>query len=692
DARPAPARSPAAASAALGSPASSGSWKTLGPYGGSVKAVAVSPLDPNLVLAGTFAQGGEYGGLFRSTDGGDTWTHASVPANTQITKISFAADGVAFALQDFADLWRSTNGGQDWTALGVADSVDGFVVAPSNPLLLWARISDNVAPLLRSEDGGTTWDEIASPVPVDSLCTLMTMDPVDTNVIAMACEFPRQLWISTDGGMSWNERSAGLPNAQALAMVQDGAQILVGSSSGLYASGNLGMSWIELNNGWSGTVRSLAIQPDDPDVIYAGLSTSGVHRSINGGVSWQTTLPGTFQRTVDAIHISPHDNSNVLLGTLSFGVLQSQDGGGSFPASNTGLTSLKTTSVAVNPQDASQLAASFRSLNGGGVYRSTDGGASWTLDEAFPSGRVTHVAYSPQGVLHAVHDGPTSVAQEGAYRRNGDGTWTYLGPDQGTFFETQLTSLRFSEHDPDLIMATGSDFGGEATLWRSDTAGMSWSKVYEGTEPRERVVELEILGDGEPTEMVAVFETPFSGQPGGVLRSVNGGVSWFPSNTGLPADFNGRSLCRIAGQPNHLLAATNDALVPPQTGSLHLSTDGGASWAPTGFAGPVARLLCSPGDPSVVYATFGTGAVVRRSSDQGVSFAPYDLGLEVAGPSQISSDDGMRMAHSRSGPARLFLSSSTGVYLSELVPELFADGFESGDTNAWSSSRSTSSP
>ena len=78
--------------------------------------------------------------------------------------------------------------------------------------------------------------------------------------------------------------------------------------------------------------------------------------------------------------------------------------------------------------------------------------------------------------------GPSTVAQEGLYRRENNGTWTPLGPDQGPLFESDLDTVRFSRNNANLILLGGADFGVagfEATIWRSTDAGQSWTKVFE---------------------------------------------------------------------------------------------------------------------------------------------------------------------------------------------------------------------
>lgn len=81
--------------------------------------------------------------------------------------------------------------------------------------------------------------------------------------------------------------------------------------------------------------------------------------------------------------------------------------------------------------------------------------------------------YAPDGTLFALSSGPSSVAPEGLYRRNGDGSWTSLGPDQGTLFESDLVAIRFGSTASTIYLG-GADFGvagSERTVWRSTDGG-----------------------------------------------------------------------------------------------------------------------------------------------------------------------------------------------------------------------------
>src|SRR5438067_10916576 len=99
-------------------PIGGGAWSSLGPPGGDVFDVAASTVDANIVLAG-LAPGGSFGGtLYRSTDGGATWSEVPALDGTSVFDIDFAPDGTAYlGTQD--SIRKSTDSGLSWVTLNL---------------------------------------------------------------------------------------------------------------------------------------------------------------------------------------------------------------------------------------------------------------------------------------------------------------------------------------------------------------------------------------------------------------------------------------------------------------------------------------------------------------------------------------------------------------------------------------------
>src|SRR5215813_11424443 len=99
-------------------PGGNGDWSSLGPPGGDVFDAAVSTVDSNMALAG-LAPGGSFGGtLYRSSDGGNTWSEVPALDGTSVFDIEFAADGTVYlGTQD--SVRKSTDGGASWATLNL---------------------------------------------------------------------------------------------------------------------------------------------------------------------------------------------------------------------------------------------------------------------------------------------------------------------------------------------------------------------------------------------------------------------------------------------------------------------------------------------------------------------------------------------------------------------------------------------
>jgi photosystem II stability/assembly factor-like uncharacterized protein len=246
-------------------PVGSAAWVSLGPPGGDVFDAAVSTLDANIALAG-LAPGGSFGGtLYRSSDGGNTWSEVQALDGTSVFDIEFAPDGVAY-LGSQDSVRKSTDGGLTWVTLnlgiGANDQVFDVAIDPSDPSILWIGVADAASSqpvnVMRSTDDGATWTDRTPPHAQPLSCRAITVDPNDSNTViaVFGGDFGGgEIWVTTDGGDSWTDRSAGLPGNPLNAVVYDGTRLLVGGGLlfgsqfvGLYESPDLGGTWTPLHD------------------------------------------------------------------------------------------------------------------------------------------------------------------------------------------------------------------------------------------------------------------------------------------------------------------------------------------------------------------------------------------------------------------------------------------------------------
>lgn len=658
-------------------------WAPLGLFGGDVQGLAASPQDPDLLLAGVLASSDpSQGGLYRSTDGGATWLEVAAFQSRALYEVAFAPDGTAYAAPS-TGLWKSTDGGLTWveTSPPFAARFHDLEFVAGDPSRIWAAVdSPPAGGLLRSAAAGATWTVASPNSPQATIGWAVAIHPADPQRLYAAFTSifgtSGRVWASADGGASWTDRTAGLRNVGMFAIEHDGTRLLAGGGQifnqrylGLYASPDEGVTWSPLHDAsWPLlTVRDLALDPAHPGVLLAATEGTGIHRSEDGGASWQIAAGGSAGMTVDSLRFAAAAGhpARVLAGAHSFGPLVSEDAGVSFAARTAGLNELFVNDLASRQGPPHELAVAFQGLNSGGVFTSSDGGASWQL-EPLPAIRFHRVAFAADGTLFAAAGGPIVFGAEGIYRREANGAWTALGPDLGPAFESDLRALALGHATAGQVLAGGVSLGAGA-IWRSEDSGASWEWVYVGT-GSEAVTDLLVVPDGDDQRLLAAFT---GAAQGGVLYSLDRGDLWQLA-PGLPGAAQGAGFCPVDGDPDSVLLADSGA-----PGGLHRSADGGQGWSPLALGGEAQlKVACDRRTPDLVYALGGPpNHVVRRSRDGGLNFHPIDQGL----PSRP-----WRVLHvDRGGAARLLLAG-VGAFRLALPIIVFGDGFESGDLSAWS--------
>jgi photosystem II stability/assembly factor-like uncharacterized protein len=560
-------------------------------------------------------------------------------------------------------------------AIGANDQVFDVALDPSDSSVIWAGIADasgfQPVNVMRSTDSGATWTNRTPPLAAPISGRGIAVDPTDSNtaIAVFGGDFGGgEVWTTTDGGGSWTNRSAGLPDNPMQAVVYDGSRLLVGGGQlfgsenvGLYRSTDLGATWAPLHDGtWPVlVVGGIAVDPNDAQTILVATDGSGVNRTTDGGGSWEIGIGGTDALAGRSLRFRPGSSTDSFLGVSSLAVFRSTDGGDHFVQSSNGISELNLFSIDASAVASNELAEAFQGQNNGGVLRSVDSGVTWDVESAPPT-RYSAVRFAPDGRLYAISAGPSTVAQEGLYRRENNGDWTPLGPDQGPLYESDLDIVRFSHNNANLILLGGADFGVagfEGTIWRSTDAGQSWTKVYEVGD-FHRVTDLEIVEDGTDQNMVAAWTSESGDNIGGALRSTDGGASWFDSSTGLPAFFRGPRLCASPSDPQTLLIS---GWLSFQSGGLFRTTNGGATWASTGWTGnqTVGDVACHPIHDQTIFVTqLSGGDAVLRSQDGGATFSPFSNGLEnVVAPRELAF----------AGDSRLLLASAKGSHATDIA-------------------------
>ncbi|HOB54445.1 MAG TPA: dockerin type I domain-containing protein [Acidobacteriota bacterium] len=321
----------------------------------AVVSLAFKKTVPKGLFAGTAD-----GAVLLTRDDGATWdwhhTGLAVPG-VPVVAAGPAPEHRVYARSAAFGVWISDDNG--WTWWKTAQVGDAAVFADHSETLAVAPVDGAAAPvvyttwdgnLYRSDDGGTTWVEPMLPSFYSARC--VAVDPAAPNVVFAGGIHPWSAVIrSTDWGESWMAVTAPFISAFCLTVdPTDPLTLYAGGAASSYEytlqkSVDGGATWTfigaELEDWY---VHAMAVRPDNPQVLLAGIENGGLYRSWNGGATWSATATGLGTFTIGTLAIEPEWPVNVLIGTESGGVYRSTHTGSSVYSVNTGLNT-STTSV-----------------------------------------------------------------------------------------------------------------------------------------------------------------------------------------------------------------------------------------------------------------------------------------------------------------------------------------------------------
>jgi photosystem II stability/assembly factor-like uncharacterized protein len=242
---------------------------------GGVAAVAVAAIAATAILSDGGDAGQPVGG------GGDA--AAGLPNTPDYHSLLVApSDPQTLVLGTHNGLYRSTDGGRTWSETSLAGQ-DAMNLARANEDVVWAA-GHNV--LAKSADGGETWEDV---IP-DGLPGLdvhgFAVDPRDAKTLWAAIA-GQGLYRSNDGAASFSlvSREVG-PGVMALAVTEDGRVLAGDMQQGLFVSGDNGKSWkVTL----PAALMGLAVNPNEPERVVA--TGPGILLSRDGGRNWNEVLP-----------------------------------------------------------------------------------------------------------------------------------------------------------------------------------------------------------------------------------------------------------------------------------------------------------------------------------------------------------------------------------------------------------------
>lgn len=574
----------------------------------SIGALAIDPKNPKVIWAGT----GEPwtrnsvsigNGIYKSTDGGETWANMGLPESERIAKI-------------------------------IIDPTNSNTVYACVPGKLWSDSNDRG--LYRTTDGGASWTKILGGPNASTGCSMITMDPAAPGTLfAGLWDFRRKGWTFRSGG-----DGPDAPSGSALMKTTDGGA----TWSALDAKSAKG-----LPAGPWGRV-AVTVAPSKSNVVYAFIEAApplnGLYRSEDGGRTWelrdrsQNMLWRPFYYAT--LIVDPKNENRLFKPDGS--LIMSTDGGASFNVVS-GSSHGDSHDVWIDPANTEHLIMG----DDGGLWFSYDGGDKWWKSEALPISQFYHVSTdmdTPYKVYGGLQDNsswvgrsqfPGGIAKaqwENLY--GGDGFWMFADPKDPNFAYAEAQGgyigrinmkthevrdikplprfgegkLRFNWNAPIHLSPSrsGTLYIGAQYLFRSRNRGQSWDRIsgdLTTNDPNKQKQELSggVTVDNSSAEMhttiYAIGESPKDSMvvwvgtdDGNVQLTRDGGKHWanvVQNIGGLPAQSWVSSV-----EPGHFSAGTvyatfdrhNDGDMAPYA---YRSTDFGKTWTSLIAAGSPVR-------------------------------------------------------------------------------------------------------
>ncbi len=621
-------------------PAEGGAWLSSGPRGGQAQALAVSPnfVSDGVAFSGEWRMGraGDQSGLgiFKSSDWGATWQASSSGIESAPFPYGPAVHGYAFSpnyatdrtvfAATWAGLFKSTDGGAAWQWLpraysGAPYSMASVAVAPNYATSGHVMAGGGYGGVFISRDGGVNWTPNYSVTFVSAIAysgsfatsqmafaaggngvyktvdsgttwTRMMTYPVSSLILSPRFDDDHlmyagggALYISSDEATSWITRTIApsVTYVSALTISPNfnaDRTLYAGTNVGLYRSTDGGLNW-SVMAGYSGVpVLSLAISPGWPGhAVFLAGTARGVERIVGSAVS---PAQGLATLSTRSIALSP-DETLWVAGTSDHGIYASADGGAAW--TQMGLQGGTYSDVSISPDYASDrtlFAAWNSSVSiGGGVYRTTDSGATWS--SVYSTDLVGALAISPE---YATDGTVYATGNTGRVLRSTDGgdTWAQVGTwPAGVSYPALRVAL------PPDYPADGTIFaGGGQGFWRLPSGETTWQPAASGLISTTTVSAIAVAPSYTDSQTLLAVASWISGTAlalhGDVFRSTDGGVNWQAASVGLPeAELRG-----VAFSPNYAADHTAYAI---STSQLYRSIDGGRNWtaigAPPGWPG-----------------------------------------------------------------------------------------------------------
>jgi photosystem II stability/assembly factor-like uncharacterized protein len=548
--------------------------------------VVVDPTNPNIAYAAMANIGNNAAfttgtGVYKTTDGGVTWTNttASIDATNPWSDVAidanapstlYASIGTFFSVPT-SGVYKTTNGGASWSGPLVnlprngSNSLTGRISIAlsknnSNTVYVQAANSNTGALLsiVRSDDGGTTSTSI--PTPTNYMDgqgwydqTLIADQTNAAIVYAIGGGGGVNVYRSANSGATWTNMSTGalVPHVDHHAATFDANNLLiVGNDGGVYRLTNpAGPTWVDLNANIN-TIQfeGIATHPTDPNIALGGSQDNGTGKMTGGNPVWTETDGGdgglvrfSLQTPTNVYRVSPVGS----FGAAAF-FRKSTNTGASWSSATTGLNG--NDPMNFYPPFAVDSTNGNHALFGSNkIYETTNFAASWTAlgSTGFSTNAIDAIgiaASSPTNTFYTANGGYFASTSQVMVTVNDGATWTQRNlPVAG-----RVAGIEVDPTTASTAYAVISTFSAGGHVFKTINSGATWTNIS-GNLP------------DLPTWVIRIdpanLNTLYIGNDTGVWQTTNGGTSWTRFANGLPdvqvLDLDLNTGLRILGAGTH---------------------------------------------------------------------------------------------------------------------------------------------
>ncbi len=410
--------------------------------------------------------------VYVSSDGGATWNEVNtgLGADPRINDIAVDPNNadVAYVTVSQEGIFKTTNRGQNWSRVDTGTPVDALFpdkieIDASDSTTLYFM---NGLGVYKSIDGGTNWSAMFNGLPDQLDAIGFSISPVDPSTLFVSST-SKGVFLSENGAASWLRADDGIHRLEIDKLRRIAGQNEVAfatrtGNDGMFNTMSAGARWDNIGSDLFGRVFALAIDPENPDIRYAG-ADGDIFKSTDGGANW-APLSVPFSGAFDFIEVDRNNPSVVYARGQNSTLIRSSDGGATWLAANVGLPSFGFSDVGdlLAANDGVYFALS---RSAGGVYKSTNQGALWV---AVNNGDLTAGTRIDDLAADFTNNRLYAITSSNILLTSNDAGNEWLSLDTAP----SIDHISVDQEAPEILL--GASFG---NYFRSADGGVSWQDL-----------------------------------------------------------------------------------------------------------------------------------------------------------------------------------------------------------------------